>query len=73
MTHECFPQPGDKMQFTGENGYPIQLTEALKIFKVGDVVTVKDVRIGGWETRLTFWGRDGSHNSVMFISLPAGA
>lgn len=61
-----WPQPGDKMRFLGENGYPFQLEAAMREFKVGEIVTVDFVEVASWHTGIKFLGRNGWHNSVMF-------
>lgn len=65
-----WPQPGDKMRFLGENGYPADLERALKVFAVGQELTVKGCRVGGWMHYVSFEGHEGQFNGVMFERIP---
>lgn len=65
-THSEFPKPGEKMRFLNRNGYPFQLAEAKKLFRLDRLYTVESCEVGPWSSKLTFVGIRGSYNSVMF-------
>jgi hypothetical protein len=60
-------RPGDKLVFLDKNGYDHDLVEARKLMKKGDVVTLRDMRVGDWSSLMYFEEfPDKGFNSVMF-------
>jgi hypothetical protein len=58
---------GERVQFLDENGYDAQLERAREVFTKGQILTVRDIRIGGFESSYEFvgYGKE-SFNTVMF-------
>jgi len=70
--YDRFPKAGDRMVFTGEGGYEIQRKHALETFKVGQVLTVEQCGVSGWDHRIWFAGHEGWFNGVLFDPVPKG-
>lgn len=57
---------GRKVFFLGKNGYDMELDLAKKVFKVGEILTVKEIYVGRSSSEVSFQGIDGKFNTVMF-------
>lgn len=66
MIIKTWPAKGDKMKFLAANGYCHQLEAAKAKMKEGEILTVSNIRIGGWESSIEFDELTGRWNSVMF-------
>jgi len=61
-----WPAKGDLMIFLGKNGYERELTEALRIFKVGQQYRVLECNVQSWSHSVRFEDVAGWYNGVMF-------
>lgn len=61
-----WPTKGDWMTFLGKNGYDHELTEALRIFKVGQQYRVLECNVQSWSHSVRFEDVVGWYNGVMF-------
>lgn len=61
-----WPAKGDLMTFLGKNGYERELTEALRIFKVGQQYRVLECNVQSWSHSVRFEDVAGWYNGVMF-------
>jgi len=64
-----WPRAGDKMTFLGKNGYDYELQAAMKIFEVGAEYTVRGCDVGDWRHTISFEGKPGHFNGVMFARI----
>ena len=67
---KSWPEPDDLVTFTGENGTDADQAIGRRWLAVGDIYTVAEVRVGGWETRVRLDGISQWFNSVMFKVVP---
>lgn len=65
-----WPAKGDLMTFLGKNGYEMELTEALRIFKVGQQYRVLECNVQSWSHSVRFEDVAGWYNGVMFERCP---
>lgn len=64
---DIYADPGHKVRYLGENGYDYERTKVeSEGVKIDDVLTVEDIDVGDWKTRVKFEEISGWHNSVMF-------
>jgi hypothetical protein len=63
---QTWPTSGDEMRFIGVGGLEFQLEEARLEFKMDEVLVVDHFELGDWSSKITFVGRHGEWNSVMF-------
>ncbi|WP_327210105.1 hypothetical protein [Rhizobium leguminosarum] len=63
---QTWPTSGDKMRFTGAGGLEFQLEQARLEFKTDEVLVVDHFELGDWSSQISFVGRPGEWNSVMF-------
>lgn len=68
-----WPRAGDRMTFLGKNGHNYELQAALKIFEVGAEYTVRGCDVGDWRHTISFEGKPGHFNGVMFAQLSTDA
>lgn len=61
-----WPWKGDKMRFLGKNGHDYEREEALKAFEIGAEYEVADCEVGDWNHTVSFVGKPGRWNGVMF-------
>lgn len=60
-------KPGEKVKFLGKHGRMAELLRAKKLFKKGDILTVKEMNIGCFSSNVTFKSTGGEvFNTVMF-------
>ncbi|WP_263117474.1 hypothetical protein [Bacillus subtilis] len=64
------PPTGRKVYFLNENGYDMELEHARKTFDEGQVLTVKDIYVGGSSSYVEFVGYPNmKFNTVMFADV----
>ena len=64
------PPEGRKVAFLNHNGHDHQLEEARKLFKPGQVLTVKEILVGGSSSKVQFMEMPGEKfNTVMFCDV----
>jgi len=51
-TMELWSRPGDKVRFTGRNGYQMEQDRARGLLEVGKVYTVHRVSVGSFDSRV---------------------
>ena len=65
------PPAGRKIRFLGQNGRDSQLQEALDIMPVGQILTVKEIYVGGSCSYVEVEEHEGRFNTVMFADMEA--
>lgn len=69
-----WPSNGDFVTFLGKNGYEYQLSEAMKVFNVGQEYEILDCVVSMSSSYYVFKGIPGTWNTVMFrINRPGGS
>lgn len=64
---DIYAKPGTKVRYTGEGGYDNDKHFANSHFKVGDVLTVKNIKVGNFMSYAEFEEHPGRNfNTVMF-------
>ena len=64
---DIYAKVGNKVRYTGRNGYEEQRTRIEELgVKIGDVLTVYATQIGKSPTDVAFYEIVETHNSVMF-------
>jgi hypothetical protein len=67
------PPEGRKVVFLDDNGYDIQREYARQFFAKGDVLTVKEIYVGGGSSTVEFIEFPGKKfNTVMFAEVEEG-
>lgn len=68
MSMNIRTEPGDEVIFTGKNGYDHQNRHANSVLTVGEIYTLKSIKVGNWESHVELEEVEGSFNSVHFMN-----
>jgi hypothetical protein len=60
---------GRKVIFLNDNGYDSQRERANKLFKKGEILTVKEIYVGRSHSDVEFLEYEGRFNTVMFADV----